>query len=1526
MKRSISLLLCIVMVFSLFSSVLAEDYNEMPDNTECTFEEETETNEDLSDQVFEELLGDGSSYQIMDITETDLGYAVRYIAATDCFVVISAAFDDEGSEFYSVAGFAPASDNGCIEIEADRSDFPKNYVVTAHAVSGGNVLSEDYVSYDHAEFYEKFLSLNSDSEELEGRVVLSLGEGSDGSENIAVVSEDVKVVYVDSIDEARISGGEEASLMGFTESSDNAEYAIYAEENADVVSTLESGDKLIIIPKNSNDGAVTLVVDNVSENASLMSEFSSEDVVTVTASENGGDMEEFFDYVRVNVTVYADTDDIDTTTADDCIEFDDTAELMGTASLTKSNSLNFTVKKDVKGVTVKDELTFTTKVTFSLEYAISTKPLKKISFGTEVGAKNVFTVSSNASASTGAVAWKIGEIPLGSAYGISFSVPVEVTFSAGFDAAFKYQATQESKTSQTAHYKDGSYWVDKTSSSSSGKTIETQAKAWAKIGVRVSVKVSLTFLPKLNASLRAEVGLKAVLTAQSLNSTSTYKHTCLACFDLELFVYCQPSFVIKYGDNTWVNKTWSETSKSFWTGYLSLSTSGFSAASGKCPRRQYLQTIKTLDSASGRALSGVSVKSGLSGLKGKTSNSSGVITGWVPSTGGKIVLGKSGYNDYSYTFGSVSAAQTITCKLSKPTASKAVIFTIGEWAEYSGSERQALITQNEETGIAIVMRDGNDLRNLAQYINNGGVSAELEFILNSSAEEIDLSDSVWYPIGTSSSNFNGTFDGGKTTLKGINNAEDGSYGGFFGCVSGAEIHDVYIAGASVYGDYAGGVVGAAYKTEIYDVSFSGTVNGDYFAGGIAGMLSDAASVVNCRADATIGGDYLAAGGIVGSMTVSEAGGRIENCFFKGSSANGICGELEADFQTIPEDTRAGVISSYYLSDDANIGVAGTVPEGIAIEAYALTVAQATGEESDTYICDENSYASSYSLLEALNKWYAENGARKSDEDISESEDGVITIPDSKESDYYNKWFSGEGGMPVLAAKGELYTLTVEYVFDDGTEAKPTVIMYFPAGAHYDIDSYIIPGYTTNDVTYEGEMPATELFFRVIYFADDYDASASQMSSIAVTEGLNISVGNSDDLIALRDYVNDSNHTTKGVNFIQTAEIDMTGVVWEEPIGTGTAFEGNYIGGNIAITNLSGASLFGTVDGGSLSGITLSASVNTEAASVEEKAFILKSGENCTISDCRIENSVVTDASKFGSIAYSLTDSVIRNCTVSGVAIGPESGESSVAAAGGLVYILNGSDIINSSFAGGTINASEKAAGIAVSLENGSSIVNCFCDAKVDSAMAAGVAMSVSDSAIKNVYSSCSFSGNFNYAVVCSLGSESVCENVFYAFADNIIAETENNDVIPGVYSFDADSEENAIGLRNSLNRFLAGLASDEAYSSWTLPATSDDEATLSAANTVLPVFGPDFEDTCVDEFAYDAESGTLSYSFNPAVFGEGTSLVIAYYSANGQLVSMVMVTEAGTYSDEVPDGAASASGFVIDEVSKPISDMKNVSF
>ena len=156
--------------------------------------------------------------------------------------------------------------------------------------------------------------------------------------------------------------------------------------------------------------------------------------------------------------------------------------------------------------------------------------------------------------------------------------------------------------------------------------------------------------------------------------------------------------------------------------------------------------------------------------------------------------------------------------------------------------------------------------------------------------DIDLNGSEenpWTPIGNSSQQYSGTFDGDGHTISGlyINNSRANDQG-LFGYVSGGTVKDLSVSGDISGHWFVGGVVGYNSSGTVTGCIFSGSgsVSGGEDVGGVVGYNGTDATVSNCYNTGTVTGTVDSVGGVVGWNSSS---GTVTNCYNTGAVSGGV---------------------------------------------------------------------------------------------------------------------------------------------------------------------------------------------------------------------------------------------------------------------------------------------------------------------------------------------------------------------------------------------------------------------------------------------------------------------------------------------------------------------------------------------------------------------------------------------------------------------------------------------------------------
>lgn len=240
-----------------------------------------------------------------------------------------------------------------------------------------------------------------------------------------------------------------------------------------------------------------------------------------------------------------------------------------------------------------------------------------------------------------------------------------------------------------------------------------------------------------------------------------------------------------------------------------------------------------------------------------------------------------------------------------------------------------------ETGYEIHTPLG--LAYITDKVNNGGdmmagKQVALTADIDLTRENADGIAFTWLPIGSSSKNFKGAFDGRGHSVKNMLVNAGTGYGGLFGYVSGDTIANVTISGkSSVTGtNYLGAIAGylnsKAVVLNCNNDSCRITTSSTY-AGGLVGNAGSGCKVINSSSTGSVSGTDKV-GGIVGYIQ-----GEVIACLSTGKVVSGAKGGAILGDGYNPVVTRSyrqeGIVEA------ANENVSGTALEIADIQSQAL---------------------------------------------------------------------------------------------------------------------------------------------------------------------------------------------------------------------------------------------------------------------------------------------------------------------------------------------------------------------------------------------------------------------------------------------------------------------------------------------------------------------------------------------------------------------------------------------------------------
>ena len=172
------------------------------------------------------------------------------------------------------------------------------------------------------------------------------------------------------------------------------------------------------------------------------------------------------------------------------------------------------------------------------------------------------------------------------------------------------------------------------------------------------------------------------------------------------------------------------------------------------------------------------------------------------------------------------------------------------------------------------------LDSLARYVNAGnGTSGVYYKLMN----DISLSGYAnWQPIGGSTSFFMGNFNGNGKVIRNLTiNRPTEDYIGLFGRINWqGTVYDFGVENCNITGhDYVGGITGEI-ANNMYRCYVIGNVNGSDGVGGLVGRKYSGV-VYDCYAVCNVTATSGSAGGLAGSIVLSELTGYMYNCYATG---------------------------------------------------------------------------------------------------------------------------------------------------------------------------------------------------------------------------------------------------------------------------------------------------------------------------------------------------------------------------------------------------------------------------------------------------------------------------------------------------------------------------------------------------------------------------------------------------------------------------------------------------------------------
>ena len=301
-----------------------------------------------------------------------------------------------------------------------------------------------------------------------------------------------------------------------------------------------------------------------------------------------------------------------------------------------------------------------------------------------------------------------------------------------------------------------------------------------------------------------------------------------------------------------------------------------------------------------------------------------------------------------------------------------------------------------ETDGVILIETAEELAGFSNAVNGGNsyIGKTIKLTKN-----LDLKNIAWEPIGNSTNEFQGIFDGDGHTICNLKVQKSGvNYVGLFGYTTNGEVKNLKVFNATVFGRLGVGVVsGCPYTTKYTSITVEGLVKveGMSYVGGVVGRnayanLTDItvnvteSSYVKAHSIEKIDGVDVAyrtyVGGVVGFM--GEGGHEVKNVHSNidvlGSTLDvgGITGIAHYNNKFI-NCSSSGDVKIYNAEKEENLeigGIAG-VWHNESNTSVTLTNCQFTGKLSVVY-ADGSSYTGEFNYSNLVGAPYNSTGTGK----------------------------------------------------------------------------------------------------------------------------------------------------------------------------------------------------------------------------------------------------------------------------------------------------------------------------------------------------------------------------------------------------------------------------------------------------------------------------------------------------------------------------------------------------------------------
>ena len=641
-KKVIALFLTVLTVISFAPfQVLAEnDGADIVSQDDYSVTATNSIGEVVNDVINESQSSDNTdpNTHICDINVESGTADVSLICDRDCTVMISIIDDDTKKEVAHGAKFAPAGSKS-LEVNLNTETIPDSYVIEADVLdTDSDPIGSTYVDTENTEWYQEFQDLTT--EDFDSDLVLNLDYHNDN--NFMVLNESV-VSLDDSIQCDKTSDDDD----------ENQVYNFYCDKED--FAGIKKGSTICYNKSNVEE----MVLGKV-EKIKYQSNY-----IEVTTSK--ATVEDCFQIIKIHY----DSEEYAAENQELPSDIKKAPKKSGV-----NTTLNFFKKDFLDTKYFKISLSGSLKIGIDVDFSLTKKYIKA-----SLSLTPRLTLSAEAS-----VTWLDKEkllqwssVPTGI---IGLSVDYKLYFYAKGKVKGSFNPTIQKTFKWSYSNKEGF----KDLSTAFAFTGDFKVEASFEFGLKPYVSLAVVHVLNLGYTNSFGISISASQTWQVWN-TGTEKHSCNICIDGDInFVWSQSArieiFAVIWSWHKEIPFPFSAKVKLgdfYWS--IDHGEIGF----GECPHKAYKITVKVIDQATGKTISGAKVN-------GKAT-SNGAYTDWFENEQHTLDVKASGYVTKKYNIG-VDSATTFTVKLQKaiPGVTPAVDYETD--GSYSSYRRRASANRN----------------------------------------------------------------------------------------------------------------------------------------------------------------------------------------------------------------------------------------------------------------------------------------------------------------------------------------------------------------------------------------------------------------------------------------------------------------------------------------------------------------------------------------------------------------------------------------------------------------------------------------------------------------------------------------------------------------------------------------------------------------------------------------------------------------------------------------------------------------